>query len=212
MCEPITMTALGVLGVGAAVGGGVMSTISTQNQMEAQAAQYEYQAKVADLNRKNLEDQAYAEQEQGSWEKRNLALKQAHELGKARASFGASGGALGSGSLLLYEEDAAQTNELDLKQMQYGIDQRVWQHRTNAWNAATERDALFASADNTRGQMGLAMGAGIANTVSAGLSATTSAIGMYNGVKDWNFDLFGSSSKGNLAVNPSGMRNTKNLA
>ena len=114
MCEPVSMAVgAGVLGVGAAVTGGVMGTVGQQSQMEAQAAQYQYQAQVAELNRQNLEAQAYAQQEQGAWEKRSLALKQAHELGKARASFGASGSALGSGSLLLYEQDAASPMNLN---------------------------------------------------------------------------------------------------
>lgn len=176
----------GILGVGASLAGGVIGTISSLQQNQAAAEQMKYQAEIEDQNRKNYEAAAYNEAEQGAWEKRNLALKQASELGKARASFGASGTALGSGSPLLYEEDAAVANESEMRQAQYEIDNRVWQKRVGAWNSATQAEAYRMSASNTLSQRGLLAASGIMSTTGSTLSSMGSAVNLYGNVKDWN--------------------------
>lgn len=167
--------------IGATVGlaGTALGVTGAAVSAEQQQAALDFEAEQAEANRKVYEQQARDIAEQGEWEKRNLALKQRSELAGRQASAAGSGVLLNYGSNLVMQEDQAQTDLLDRKQLAYDIESRQYQARLGAWRAENQVNSLNAQSANARsaGALGMA-GAGVSglgNTLS--LAASGAGIG-----------------------------------
>jgi len=166
------------LGVGAA--GTALSVAGQAASAEQQQAALDFEAEQAEANRKLYEQQARDIAEQGEWEKRNLALKQQSALASRQASAAASGVLLNYGSNLTMQEDQAQTDLYDMKQLQYDIESRQYQARLGAWRAENQVNSLNAQKDNAR----IAGNLGIAGAAVSGVGSTMSLAASTAGVSD----------------------------
>ena len=164
--------AIGAAAVGEALGitAGALGIAGSMMAAEQQQTALDFEAEQAEANRKLYEQQAIDIEEQGEWEKRNLALKQRSELSSKQASAAASGVLLNTGSNLIMQEDASETNMLDQKQLQYDIDSRAYQARLGAWQAQNRLNSLEAQKSNLQNTSNL-------NLFSGGVSALGSAMG-----------------------------------
>ena len=135
-----------VLGISAAVGAAAIGTVGSIVNSYQNAAIMEAQAEQAKINQQIYDKQSADILDQGENEKRQLALQQAALTGRARSGFGASGAALGSGSLLNWEESNAEINDMDRLQLDYDIKGRSYQAKLGAWNAGRQADIYSSSA------------------------------------------------------------------
>lgn len=147
----------------------IMSAIGTAigvagsiQQSQAQAAQMEYQSKVAQQNAKLAEQQASAQRMQGYEAMAAERLKTAKLIGQQRAQAGASGVSLDSGSFLDVAEDTAATGEISaINAYNQGIDQ-AYNSEVQAWNYESQA----AGHDFAAGQ---AQSSGVWNAIGQGL-------------------------------------------
>ena len=165
-------------GIGEAIGvtAGALGIAGSMMAADQQQAALDFEAEQAEANRKLYEQQALDIEEQGEWEKRNLALKQRNELASHQASAAASGVLLNYGSNLTLQEDAAQTNLLDRKQLQYDIDSRAYQARLGAWQAQNRINSLEAQKSNLQNSSNLNLFAGGVSTLGSAMSGAASGL------------------------------------
>lgn len=161
------MAAVGIAGASV----GIAGTIAGAEQSQAAL---DFEAEQAEANRKLYEKYASDIEEQGAWEKRNLALKQRSALASQQASAAASGVLLNHGSNLTMQEDAAQTNLIDQKQLAYDIDSRAYQARLGAWQAQNQLNSLEAQRSNLKSSTTLGVVGGIASGLGSTLSMAAS--------------------------------------
>ena len=157
-------TSLALSAIGTAVG--VASSIQ---QSQAQAAQQEYQSKIAQQNAKLAEQQASAQRMQGYEAMAAERLKTAKLIGQQRAQAGASGVSLDSGSILDVAEDTAATGEMNaINAFNQGIDSG-YNSEIQAWNYESQAAGYDSAAGQARSS-GLmsAVGQGIGGIADMG--------------------------------------------
>ena len=138
---------------------GVASTIQ---QSQAQAAQMEYQSKVAQRNADLAEQQASAQRMQGFEEMQTERLKTARLIGQQRAQAGASGVAVDSGSFLDVAEDTAARGDIAaINAYNKGIDSG-YNSEIQAWNYESQA----AGYDYAAGQ---AQSSGVLSAIGQGI-------------------------------------------
>ena len=183
----------GAIGWGTAIAAGIGETLGitagalgiagSMAAADQQQAALDFEAEQAEANRKLYEQQALDIEEQGEWEKRNLALKQRDVLASKQASAAASGVLLNYGSNLTLQEDAAQTNLLDRKQLQYDIDSRAYQARLGAWQAQNKLNSLSAQKTNAQNNLNLSLAGGGLSTLGGAMSGVASGISLAEGIR-----------------------------
>ena len=152
-----------------------VSVVQSIQQSQAQAAQQEYQSKMAennaklskyqsdvakyqaDVQRKNAElaeDQASAERAAGFEAQQAERLKTAQLIGRQRAQAGASGVAVDLGSFADVAEDTAARGDIDaINQYNRGIDQG-YNTELQAWGYKTQAQGTDAQAAGYLNQAG----------------------------------------------------------
>lgn len=115
----------------------VSATVQTiSNVMQARSGQKEadYNQKIANANARLADAKANNLAEQGEWERRKLAMEKLNQMGKARTGAAAGSVVIGSGTQASYEADIEDAYTLDLKQLDYDINESVNQARIEAHN------------------------------------------------------------------------------
>ena len=136
-------TVVGALGLVATIGSAVMGTMGAVRQANAQNAQMEYNAKVAENNAKNAQAEADYARAQG-WRNANEKRKEVAQLiGAQRAKMGASGAVVDSGSFLDLTLSTKEQGELDAMALAQEGDM-------SAWRAELQRDNYLSSANMSR--------------------------------------------------------------
>ncbi len=145
---------------------GIYSSIK---QSQAQQAQAEYQAKVANRNAELAQQQASAQRAQGYEAAQKERLKTARLIGQQRAQAGASGVAVDLGSFADVAEDTAAQGEMDaLNAYNAGLD-RGYNSELQAWNYKTNAEGYQQAADNAGAAGTLnALGQGIGGIAQMG--------------------------------------------
>ena len=171
MCEPISLTLAYLGGVALATSTSVGGSVQEAQTASAMA---DYQADLEEQNRLMYERQAQDIEAQGLLEKRNAALERQAQLGRLRASMGASGAAMNTGSSLLLEEDAAQTGMVESRELDYDIRTRAWQARLGAWNAGNQESLYRAQSSSARSGLPGSILGDVAGGLVSGASGTAS--------------------------------------
>lgn len=138
---------VGALAVGSAVAGGVISTVSSIQQAEAQEEQAQYMADVQERNAKLAAVSAEHIGIQASQEREALRNNMLETRGEARTRYAASGVVLGKGVANDYEADIADAYDLDQRNLDYDIKSRQWQSRMAAYNYASQSAIYQNQAD-----------------------------------------------------------------
>jgi len=142
--------------------GTAISVAASIQQSQAQAAQQEYQAKIARRNSELAEQQASAQRMQGYEEMQNERLKTARLIGQQRAQAGASGVAVDSGSFLDVAEDTAARGEIGaINAYHKGLD-AGYNSEIQAWNYESQA----AGYDYAAGQ---AQSSGVLSAIGQGI-------------------------------------------
>ena len=166
MMSSTLMTVASLAATAISTGAGIASSIQ---QSQAQAAQLEYQSKVAQRNADLAEQQASAQRMQGYEAMQAERLKTAKLIGRQRAQAGASGVSLDSGSFLDVVEDTAATGEMQaINAYNQGIDSG-YNSEIQAWNYESQAAGYDSAAGQARSS-GLmsAIGQGIGGIADMG--------------------------------------------
>ena len=193
MCISLA-TALAITMGTVAAAGGVVSIISGIQQADQAADAAEYQADIANQNRKLALRQAEQTDIQGNQERTQLRLQMLDAKGEARNAYAASGVVLGSGSSADYEADIADAYDLDSRNLEYDIASRKWKLQVEAANYANQASLYNAQAAGYKSSKTTSLLGGIFNTTSSVLSSAASGFLAGNKISDaWNK---GASSEG----------------
>jgi hypothetical protein len=171
----ISSTAATVIG-GVAVGGaaaGLLGTavgaVSSYSQGKSQQAMYNYQAQVAEQNRKIALQNAAVERQSGIEEARLQRIKTLQAVGSQETAMAANGMDVTQGTSLDILEDTSAMGELDALQIQYNSEKKALVYEQQADNYANEANLDRLSGKN-------AYKAGVLNTVSSGLNGLSKSV------------------------------------
>lgn len=164
--------------VGAAVAGGVVSTVSGVQQAENQKQQADYQAEVAEANARLAERQAERIDLQADQRRAALSLESQQKTGSARAGFAANGVVLGAGTVLDYEADVAQTYDLDLANLNYDVENQKWQAKVHGANNQAQAAAYRSTASAYNQQKTSTAIGGAIGTIGDAASTAVSALSL----------------------------------
>ena len=187
MMSSTALMAASLAATAISTGIGIASSIQ---QSQAQAAQQEYQSKIAQRNADLAEQQASAQRMQGYEAMQAERLKTAKLIGQQRAQAGASGVSLDSGSFLDVAEDTAATGEISaINAYNQGIDQ-AYNSEIQSWNYQSQA----AGHDFAAGQ---AQSSGVWNAIGQGIGGIAD-IGSTWATFDAKYGDGGKAGKGNL--------------
>ena len=107
-------TAIGAIGLGSSVAGGILSAFGAKRSADAQAQMYSYQAQVARYNAQiDQQNSSYA-LKVGEQQTTNYALKARQQEGQIRAAQGASGVDVNSGSSTVVQQSQRKIAGMDM--------------------------------------------------------------------------------------------------
>lgn len=146
-----TVIGIGVAAIGATIAGGVLGTVSSVQQAEAQKRQAEFLAQQAEENARLSNRRAENIELQANQKRAALLMESQQKRGTARAGFAANGVVLGSGVTADYEADVANAYDLDLKNYNYDVASQAWQAKVQGVNEANSA-ALYRAQAGMYGQ------------------------------------------------------------
>lgn len=173
----------GVVSAIAAATSTAVSMVAANKQAKSQQAMYDYQAKVAEQNRKIAQENAADERQQGIEEARLQRYKTIQKVGAQQAAMAANGIDVSQGTAVDVIDDTATIGELDALQTRYNYERRAQAYEAEAGNFANQANIDKISAQN-------AVQAGRLNSISNGLAGVSSTLA----VSDKWFN-FGSSEQ-----------------
>lgn len=178
-------TALGAVGIGATLAGGITSAIGAEKTAAATQQSYNYQAGVATLNSQiDLQNADYARQ-QGEIQASQYGMKQSQQEAQIKVNQAASGLDVNSGSAVAVQQSQQKIGAIDTAQI-----------RTNAAKTAYDYD-VKSTMDLNQSTLDI-MGGN--NAIAAGnISAASSILGSVGSVSSkWaqgsQSGLFGSGT------------------
>lgn len=190
--------AMGIIGIGASIAGGITSAEGAKTTAAATQQSYNYQAGVAQINSAiDLQNADYA-RAQGETQAMQYGMKEAQTLGQIKTAQAASGIDVNSGSATAVQASERTVGAIDTAQI-----------RTNAAKAAYDYD-VKSTMDLNQSTLDVMAGN---NAITAGnIQAESSILGSVGSVASkWNTastaGMFGGSSGGGgqiLLGSPSG--------
>lgn len=124
MCEPVTILATSALVLSAAGVG--LQAYSNYQETKAENAAAEYNAQLLERNAQIADMQAQQAAQRGELEEKQFRLRLSQFKGEQRASFGASGAVVDTGSPLDVLVDTAEQGELDALTIRHNAAIEVW--------------------------------------------------------------------------------------
>lgn len=125
-------TAVGSVGLGASLAGGLLSAFGAEKSGQASQASYNYQAQVArinaDIDRQNSEWTLT----KGETEATQYGMKAAQQGSQIKASQGASGLDVNSGSNVNVQQSQKKITDIDLAQIRSNAGKTAYDFRTKA--------------------------------------------------------------------------------
>jgi len=161
---------LGVAAAGAVAGvaGGVVSGVSSYQQGKSQEAYYNYQAQVAEENKKIAQNNAAIERQQGIEEARLQRIKTLQAVGSQQSAMAANGVDVTQGTALDIIEDTAAMGELDALQIETNYEKRALAYDQQADNFQNNANLDRISGKN-------AYTSGVYGGITGGLNAVNKA-------------------------------------
>ena len=194
---------------GATIAGGVLGTVSSVQQAEAQKRQAEFLAQQAEENARLSNRRAENIELQANQKRAALLMESQQRRGAARAGFAANGVVLGSGVTADYEADIANAYDLDLKNYNYDVASQAWQAKVQGVNEANSAALYRAQAEMYGQQKTSSLLGGLIGTAGSALGGMFS---MATGLAKFSGGASGSASGGfsaDAAVNY--RRNTRTM-
>ena len=127
-----------VAGTVAGVAGTALGAIGSYQSGKAQAAAYDYQAKVARENQRIANNNAAMERQAGLEEARRQRISTLQAIGKQKVSLAANGVDVGYGTSLDIIEDTSMLGELDALMIEYDSEKKARNYEIEAANFANE--------------------------------------------------------------------------
>jgi hypothetical protein len=122
----------GAVGLGATLAGGILGAVGAQKQGESQQQMYNYKAQVskinADINRQNA---AWA-RDKGEKEATQYGMKAAQQRGQIRATQGASGLDVNSGSAKEVQRSQEKIKDIDMSTIRENAAKIAYDYETKA--------------------------------------------------------------------------------
>lgn len=110
-------TAVGSVGLGASLAGGMLSAFGAQKEGQATQQMYNYKAQVAKINAQIDRQNAEWARNKGEQEAVQYGMKASQQFGKIRAAQGASNLDVNSGSNARVQESQKKVTAMDLTQI-----------------------------------------------------------------------------------------------
>lgn len=175
MADPVT---LGAISLGASVAGGLTKAIGSFFGGEAQSDMYQYQASVAQVNKKIAEQNADYAVKAGESAAQREGMKGRFELGALKTGRAASGFQVGTGSNAKMVESKEAINVYNQSVIRSNAAKQAYGYKVDAMNAGAQAQVYQMAASNaeTQGIIGgigsLVSGAGsVADKWIAGTNA-----------------------------------------
>ena len=172
----ITISALAaniIAGTAAAVtiASAALGAVSSYSQGKSQQAMYNYQAQVAEQNKKIANQNAAQERQTGIEEARLQRMKTLQAVGSQQAAMAANGMDVTQGTSLDIIEDTSAMGELDALQIQTNYERKALAYEQQANNFQNE-----ANMDRIAGQN--AYKSGVMNAAATGLNGISKTVGV----------------------------------
>ena len=139
-----------VAGTVAGIAGTTLGAIGSYQSGKAQAAAYDYQAKVARENQRIANNNAAMERQAGLEEARRQRISTLQAIGKQKVALAANGVDVGYGTSLDIIEDTSMLGELDALMIEYDSEKKARNYEIEAANFANEANLASFSARNAR--------------------------------------------------------------
>jgi hypothetical protein len=124
--------AVGTVGLGASLAGGLLSAYGNQQQGAAQQQMYNYKAQVAKINADiNRQNAAWA-RTKGDKEAEQYGMKAAQRAGQIRATQGASNIDVNTGSAREVQQSQAKIKDMDLATIRSNAGKIAYDYETKA--------------------------------------------------------------------------------
>ena len=174
MCTPMMATMFQALGA-------ISQARGQRQAAAAKAAEYEYQAKVDDNNRKVALWKAQDAQDRGAREEASLRIKVAQLKGRQKSVLAASGVEIGDGSALDILGDTAALGELDALTIRSNAEREAYEQKVNASNLAANASMKRMGAGNAL----IAGRIGAMTSLLSGASSISSKWANYSGTSTY---------------------------
>lgn len=146
MADPAT---IGMVGMAASAGGSILGAVGAKQKAAAQSQMYTYQAGIADLNRRiALDNRDYAVYSGGEDAKR-FGMKSAQAAGTIKATQGASGIDVGSGSKLDVQQSQKTVSDLDMATIRNNAARKAYGYEVEATTQQMQSDMYRSAASNS---------------------------------------------------------------
>lgn len=178
--------------IGATLAGGYLSGRAQQQQANAQAAQYEANARIAYDNAEKLQNQAEQQAQNNAINEENKRRRIRQLQGSNIANVGASG-VMASGSVAGALADSAYNSEMDLAIERYNNRRNVDQYFQASTDSVNQGDVYKSNADQYRKAGKRAM---MNSMLQSGLSLAGSLYSPKSSAKQADNNVFGSMNSG----------------
>jgi hypothetical protein len=152
---------MGEIALGSMAGGTLLSSIGALQQGQQQSAMYDYQSELADVNADVSRQQAAQAAEAGELQDKAIGEKGAQVFGAGRASYGAGGVMLGTGSEADWEADVDQRISSDIAMNDYNTANKVWAYQQQANNYEAQADVYDMASSNASSSSWMNMGSSL---------------------------------------------------
>ena len=146
----ITGSALAIAGAVATLASTAVGAVSAIQSGKAKAAQYQYQAKVAQDNAKIARQNAAQERQSGLEDARIQRMKTLQTIGSQQVAMAANGIDVTSGTALDTIEDSAQMGELDALMIEYNAERKAQNYDQTANNYLNQSTLDLYAAKNAK--------------------------------------------------------------
>src|SRR5438105_4747319 len=123
MADPVTLATIGIVST---VAGGATGAFGSIMGGESQSSMYKYQAGVAQINKRIAEQNADYSRKVGEVEAQQFGMKTRAEIGEAKATQGAGGLDVGSGSNLAVRESMGDIGRQNLATIRANAARRAY--------------------------------------------------------------------------------------
>lgn len=154
----MTATAVGSVGMGASLAGGILSAFGSVSNGERQQQMYNYQSQVATINANIDKQNAEYALNQGEEQAQEYGEKASQQRGQIIAAQGASNFAVGSGSNAAVQSSQNLLTRMDLTQIRSNAAKTAYDYNTRSVSDTNQAtlDVLAGQNAKTAGEVGAA--------------------------------------------------------
>lgn len=149
--------AMGVIGIGSSLAGGIMQGMGAKQSAQAQAQMYNYQAGIAKYNAAVLKQNADFARNKGEIEATNFGIGARAKQGQIRAAQGASGLDVNSGSTVKVRESQKMVSDMDMRMIRSNAAKTAYDYETQSQEAEMQAGLYSTAASNAKKSGDLAM-------------------------------------------------------